>query len=125
VRRIWFEGHWGFQYYMEQRGAKPLYLNRSIVDASSASPWALAPGDVIVIPGTNTNITPIPNDWYTFRKFVYLPSTGWLATMNIPTGAGFYSDEFGALPFAFGRVDPEQFILLDVRQPAPQPRSGR
>jgi len=125
VRRIWFEGHWGFQYYMEERGAKPLYLSRSIVDASSASPWALAAGDLIVIPGTNTNYTPIPKDWYTFRKFLYLPSSGWLATMNMMTGAGFYSDEFGALPFAFGHVDPEQFMLLDVRQPAPQPQSGR
>jgi len=110
---------------MEERGAKPLYLSRSIVDASSASPWALAAGDLIVIPGTNTNYTPIPKDWYTFRKFLYLPSSGWLATMNMMTGAGFYSDEFGALPFAFGHVDPEQFMLLDVRQPAPQPQSGR
>ena len=122
VRRIWFEGHWGFQYYMEEKGAKALYLNRSAVDATSTSPWALAPGDLIVIPGTNTNITPLPPDWYTVRKSVYVPASQWIATVNVANGAGFYSDEAGALPFALGRVDPEQYILLDVRQPRP---SGR
>ena len=118
VRRMWFEGHWGFQYYMEQRGAKALYLKRAIVDAASTSPWALAPGDVIVVPETNTNQTPLPREWSSLRKTLALPSTGWVATMSIPVGAAFYTDEFGALPFAFGRVGPEQFLVFDVRQPA-------
>ena len=118
VRRIWFEGHWGFQYYLMERGALPLYLRRTVVDGKSTSPWAMAPGDIIAIPGTNTNITPIPKEWYTFKKYVYLPLGGWLSTVNIATGGGFYSDELGGLPFAFGRVNPEEYILLDVRQPA-------
>ena len=125
VRRIWFEGHWGFQYYMEQHGARALSLTKVTIDSpTSPYPWAMAPGDLIVIPGTNTNMTPMPHEWYTMKKFVYLPSSGWLGTMNIPIGAGFYSDEFGALPFAFGKVDVEQFLLLEVRQQSPS-KSGR
>jgi len=38
-------------------------------------------------------------------------------TGDMATGAGFYSDEFGTLPFAIGRVGLEQFLVFDVRQP--------
>src|SRR4029077_15897299 len=43
---VWFEGHWGFQYYMEQWRAKPVDQNeRGIVS-----------GDLLIIPVNNTNI---------------------------------------------------------------------
>ena len=43
---VWFEGHWGFQYYMEAAGAK----------AVDFSHLQLKSGDVVVIPINNTNL---------------------------------------------------------------------
>jgi len=119
VRRLWFQGHWGFQYYMEQRGpnAKAMDVNRwSLAASDSGDPWALVPGDVIAIPAMNTNFYGIPTEWYTPRRFLLLPSSRWIGTMNRQVGAGFYSDEFGPLPFAFGSMEPERFVLLDVKK---------
>ena len=39
--RVWFIGHWGFQYYAEGRGMAPVIPNRS----------QLHRGDWLVIPG--------------------------------------------------------------------------
>src|SRR5207244_1427349 len=47
ARTVWFEGHWGFQYYMEQLGAKPLDLLHP----------AIAPPDFLVIPNSSPNIS--------------------------------------------------------------------
>src|SRR5207302_2822113 len=43
---IWFEGHWGFQYYMQQRRAKPLALKEH----------GLVSGDLVIVPVNNTNV---------------------------------------------------------------------
>ena len=117
ARRIWFQGHWGFQYYLEQLGARPMDVTRrSLTSADRATPWSLVPGDVVAIPrANNTNLYPIPPEWISFREVIDVPSTGWIATVNSRIGAGFYSDVSGPLPFAFGLVKPEQFIILDVR----------
>ena len=38
--KLWFEGHWGFQYYMEKLGGLPIDVERSL----------LQPGDTVVVP---------------------------------------------------------------------------
>ena len=117
TRRIWFQGHWGFQYYLEQFGAKAMDVTRrSLTPVESATPWSLVPGDIFVIPrANNTNLYPVPQEWISLREVIELPSTGWIATVNNRIGAGFYSDVSGPLPFAFGLVKPEQFVVFDVR----------
>ena len=47
---LWFQGHWGFQYYAQEIGAKPLDVTRSVVDN----------GDVLVVPKSAPNIFVIP-----------------------------------------------------------------
>lgn len=98
----WFEGHWGFQYYMQQRGAKALEVRRNL---------RLGRSDILVVPTTNTNVYPIaPGS--TMLEPVDVPVCGWLATMNFGVGAGFYSDALGPLPFAFGSIPAERFKIL-------------
>jgi hypothetical protein len=104
TRTLWFQGHWGFQYYMEQRGAKPVDVEKS----------QLASGDRVVVPSTNTNIYPMP-DWAKPIDVIDVPSSRWLATMNTAVGAGFYADVFGPLPFAVGSIAPERFTVYEVR----------
>jgi len=49
---VWFQSHWGFQYYLQQWGARPLNLARSEIYS----------GDVMLIPANNTGVVPLSSD---------------------------------------------------------------
>jgi hypothetical protein len=102
---IWFEGHWGFQYYMQELGAKAL----------DKSNLRLSPGEAIVIPMNNSYLFPLPAEraapWFTCK----LEASKWLAIMNVHCGAGFYSNEWGPLPFVFGQAPPEEYLVFRVQ----------
>ena len=101
-----FEGHWGFQYYMELFGARPLEEGRN--DVSS--------GDLIVIPEYNTSIFKGP--WKTTKdQVVGLEVHSWITTMNPDAGAGFYFSGWGPLPFAIGPVPNQRYYMARVLQP--------
>jgi hypothetical protein len=100
---IWFSGHWGFQYYMQNLGAKPLDFDRSV----------LAPGDIFIVPSNNTNTFYPPPQYVRLLQIIEVPSGIWLATMSNAIGAGFYSDVWGPLPFAAGAVPLEQYTILE------------
>jgi len=102
---VWFEGHWGFQYYMEHWKAKPLdRTERRIIS-----------GDVLIVPLSNSNVSPTPP----------VPTSGppeqvnypqsLLATMSPGMRAGFYSSKWGSLPWVFSRVPPEQYLIFRVK----------
>jgi Flp pilus assembly protein TadD len=99
---LWFEGHWGFQYYMESGGAKA-------VDHDAHVPQE---GDLLTIPLNNTNVYRPSGAILHFLDRLRLTACPWLATMNTPLGAGFHSDIWGPLPFAFGAPRPEEFQLF-------------
>jgi 4-amino-4-deoxy-L-arabinose transferase-like glycosyltransferase len=102
---IRFEGHWGFQYYMEKLGAKAL----------DTMDLHLSSNEVIVVPLGNSYLFPLPEDRVAFwfeRRFQTLK---WLTTMSLPSGAGYYSDGWGPIPFVFGRVPAEEYLVFRVR----------
>jgi Dolichyl-phosphate-mannose-protein mannosyltransferase len=101
---LWFEGHWGFQHYMEARGARALDWRRS----------RLGRGDRVVIPIDNANVVALPADAVVHRAIRDFPVLPFLATLSPRLRAGFYLDEWGPLPFAFGRVPPERYVLLEI-----------
>ena len=106
---ILFQGHWGFQYYMEQGGARPWNLRSE----------ELQRGQVVVLPVHNVNVT--LDARFPPRRFERLPtleSTGrGVHTMAAFTRVSFYASDLGALPFAFGRGFPERYYLWRVREP--------
>jgi hypothetical protein len=101
---IWFEGHWGFQYYMEKLGAKSL----------DETDMRLSSYDVIVVPTRNCYLFPLPEDHIAPRFRYQFQASKWLSTMSGPSGAGFYSDGWGPLPFVFGRVPAEEYLVYRV-----------
>jgi 4-amino-4-deoxy-L-arabinose transferase-like glycosyltransferase len=102
-RTIWFEGHWGFQYYMEQWRAKPADQNAR----------GIASGDLVIVPLNNTAITILPAT--TDRpEQVNFPQFS-LATMNQEAGAGFYSNAWGPLPWVFARIPPEHYLVFRAK----------
>ena len=104
---VWFQGHWGFQYYMESLGARPADF-----DSSQATS-----GDFMVVPDNNTNTLGVLPSIVESRETVELHMRSWLSTMNKERGAGFYSTVWGPLPFAFGPVPAERYSILHMAAP--------
>jgi hypothetical protein len=104
-RVIWFEGHWGFQYYMEELGARALDKNDQ----------RFSPDDAIVVPLGNSYLFPLPEDRVAFWFKRQFQTSKWLATMSGSAGAGYYSDGWGPLPFVFGPVPAEDYLVFRVK----------
>jgi hypothetical protein len=105
-RRVWFLGHWGFQWYAQRAGARPVTI----------TPPYPEPGDLLVTPSSGEA---------QFRLLRMLqarhPRTAHLArvedarpggrVMSPAAGAGFYSNSFGFLPWAWGREPVDTYDL--------------
>lgn len=99
--QIWFQGHWGFQYYMEERGAKPI----------DAYHQGIRRGDALVVPQNNTNTYRMDTAWFRLEDRIAVQPLPWLTTLSGVLGAGFYSDRVGPLPFSAGAVPPEKYLV--------------
>jgi 4-amino-4-deoxy-L-arabinose transferase-like glycosyltransferase len=105
---VWFQGHWGFQYYLAELGGQ----------AQDRRHPAFRDGDFLAVPLNNTNLDPpaAPGDAF------YVDGPRFLAVMNLYIGAGFYSSSDGPLPFVFGHVPPENIALYTWKSgPAGKP----
>jgi hypothetical protein len=99
---VWFEGHWGFQYYMELYGAHAVDLENSTFN----------PGDFVVIPENNAVIPKMLPEQIATLEVVEVTLPQPITTIRRDLGAGFYSTYFGPLPFAVGKVPPERYYLF-------------
>lgn len=105
--RLLFEGHWGFQYYLEQLGGIAFDRNEP-----------LHPGDILVLPEFNTNVTTEPQPWMRLVELVEIPSRARVALNRIDRRAGFYSDAYGPSPYVFGPVPPDRYRVYEVFNPS-------
>jgi 4-amino-4-deoxy-L-arabinose transferase-like glycosyltransferase len=103
----WFQGHWGFQYYMEKAGGKALDIKHP----------SISPGDLMIIPGYNTNIDPEYMKSCRVLGALKLTASSILTTNNGAAGAGLYSNSFGPVPFVIGNVPDEAYYVLEVPGP--------
>ena len=103
-----FEGHWGFQYYMELLGARPL--------ENSAHESHV--GDLVVFPLNNANLFDISSD-ANVVEIARLKIDAHAGTMTTKLGAGFYSSDWGPLPFAIGPVPDERYYVLRMKERHP------
>ena len=113
-QRFWFQGHWGFQYYMEQLGATALDRDRT----------ELRSEDIIAVPENNTNLLPLRPELVSVLEVVIVPGPAFVATAKGQVGASFYASIRGPLPFAFGAVPPELVAVLALRPPAIPPKEN-
>jgi 4-amino-4-deoxy-L-arabinose transferase-like glycosyltransferase len=108
---LWFQGHWGFQYYLEQAGGKA-------IDYKGSGPKA---GDIIVNPSFGSNIlVDLDETYLDTLEELYTSPLGWLSVLDPFLGAGFYSSVFGPLPYAFGVVKPEIYRVQRLRSVNPE-----
>jgi hypothetical protein len=104
--KLWFQGHWGFQYYLDQAGAWAL----------DAKHLQLKSGDTLALPMNNEAFSLNMKDLVLQGTF---SGSGprWFSTWNTPIGAAFYASAWGPLPFAVGRTRPE-IVSVYVWEPA-------
>jgi hypothetical protein len=101
---VWFQGHWGFQYYMQGWGARALDAQGTVCE----------PGDFMVVPATTSNVYPVPAGAVTEVARLELWQARGVTTLDLKLGAGFYSDVSGPLPFAFGVGAPVTFDVFRI-----------
>lgn len=115
---LWFEGHWGFQFYIQQMGAKPVDFSRSIFST----------GDRLVLPNFGSNLQ-VPPPTMTLTQRLAWPSCRLLTTWNARAGAGFYASQPGPLPYALVGTQLERYAIFDVLKPCDfqgeQPTPGK
>jgi 4-amino-4-deoxy-L-arabinose transferase-like glycosyltransferase len=102
---VWFQSHWGFQYYFQQWGARPLNLARPEIYS----------GDVMLIPANNTGVVPLSSDRIFPIEELTFPSFPLFTTHAADTGAGFYSSVHGPLPWAVDYVPPAKYYMARFR----------
>jgi 4-amino-4-deoxy-L-arabinose transferase-like glycosyltransferase len=105
---VWFQGHWGFQYYMQLWGAHPVDFLRSDMNR----------GDVLVVPENNTDAYRLPSSQFVASESllaINLPQP--LSTMRWRSGAAFYASFYGPLPFAFGPGETERYYIFRLSMP--------
>ncbi len=106
----WFQGHWGFQYYMEQNGGIAYDRLKSTIQ----------PGDVMVMPENSSNAFPeIMAQGVTLHVMEFAPLS-FLTTMNYNAGAGYYSSAFGPIPFLVDKSLEERYHVVSF-PPSQQP----
>jgi Flp pilus assembly protein TadD len=103
-KSIWFEGHWGFQYYMEQLGAKPLDF----------AYHRLAEKEIVVLPTPGNAVLGLPAEMFRQIEMRETESGTGCSTMGPSAGAGFYGAVFGPLPFRLGRGEPARFSVCEI-----------
>jgi hypothetical protein len=97
-QRVYFSGHWGFQYYMEHAGAVPYNFRRQRLD----------PDDLIAFPYNNCNVElpglgmqpPIAMEEQVGKKY---PNPFGMHTMSNRSRTGFYSSLLGPVPFGIAK----------------------
>jgi hypothetical protein len=99
--RMWFEGHWGFQYYMQQAGAVPFGFDQTLHGK-----------DLLVTPSTNTLLlNDVQRPPHHVIETLTIPMRVPAATVSNPMQAAFYSDYMGPLPYVVGAPPPESYVV--------------
>ena len=103
--RVWFTGNWGFQWYAEAVHSTP---------ATVPPPWP-QPGDIVIV--SWIDLSHFAVEWTGAREV--LQSVSYTNAppgriMDLAAGAGFFSNGFGYLPWAWGRGDSSRFEVWRV-----------
>jgi Dolichyl-phosphate-mannose-protein mannosyltransferase len=105
---VWFQGHWGFQYYMQLMGTHPMDFLKTELNR----------GDMLVVPENNADAYNLPEPQFVASsELLQVNLAQPLFTMRWRNGAGFYSSFYGPLPFAFGTPEPDRYYLIRLSMP--------
>jgi hypothetical protein len=114
--RLFFDGHWGFQYYVSQIGGEPF---------DELRPPIFRVGDLVVVakqPWPKLKHAPPAKGLDIETTTLEVPGSGFLRTLSCSAGANFYSsvasdcDRPTLLPFGFSWKPVESFVLYSFKK---------
>jgi hypothetical protein len=109
---VWFTGHWGWQWYAEQAGMRPLAL----------SDPQFGPGDFVV--ERSRQDPPAVPSGLSLQEQSRLPITPpCCAPYLVTEAAGFYESSPWHLPWSLSRKPIEEIVVYRVARQTPSPRS--
>ncbi len=106
---LWFQGAWGFQYYMELEGARKIDWNRGEV----------LPGDRIAQTDSNTLYKWLPFAAHLLTEH-RIAVHALAETLSGTAGAGFYSDFWGPAPYVFGFPPDQVYSVFEAETRYPR-----
>jgi hypothetical protein len=106
-KQVWYAGSWGFHWYAEAAGA----------DALGADPASPVPGDFIVYSSFRSGALGEDHVGQRVDKVVDVGSAG--RVMHVGSGAGFYSDGYGYLPWSWATGEIDQYEIWQVLKKVP------
>jgi hypothetical protein len=109
-KNVWYAGSWGFHWYAESAGAKPL----------GADPDGPQTGDFIVYSSFRSGGLGEGTFGRMTDRVVDSGACG--RVMDRSAGAGFYSDGYGYLPWSWGTGEVDQYEQWLVAKPPPRKR---
>jgi hypothetical protein len=105
-RTVWFEGHGGYQFYLEKLGARPLDMARP----------QIGPEDVVIVPNCAPGVsTPNLNVVTVIDAVKYQPNR-FYSTSEPSLGAAFYEAVRGPLPYAAGHPKADYCFVFAVKK---------
>jgi hypothetical protein len=104
--KVWFVGHWGFQWYAENAGARPVSLTTQFPSA----------GDTVVVSATSSPsekvLKRLRNDFpYAIPLDRMTDTSDGGRVMNVRRKVGFFSNGHGALPWTWSRSPLDEFTV--------------
>jgi len=110
--QLWFNGHEGFQYYMEKFGARPIDSERSVLE----------PGDIVAVSWSSGICMPLPAGSVGLVFVMSADSHAWwnLAGDNKYGLAGFYDADWGPVPFTIGETE-QNYLVTKIYAPVSYP----
>ncbi len=111
--RLYFQGSWGFQRYMELAGFTRLALSETV----------LVPGDRVVVAFDNSNVFKLPPGRSKPIGIHRFESSKFITLMSRQRSAGFYASVWGSLPYSFGSAAQDRYqVFRMTRDWAPKRR---
>jgi 4-amino-4-deoxy-L-arabinose transferase-like glycosyltransferase len=103
--KIWFQGHWGFQYYLQPSGATPFDRKNPQVPR----------GELIVGPFSDPSVSLISPEKVQLQDQFSFGVLPFISTFGLGTGSGFYSSFFGPLPWVINKIASERYYAVRAR----------
>ncbi|WP_214170165.1 ArnT family glycosyltransferase [Geoanaerobacter pelophilus] len=104
-QKLYFQGHWGFQYYLQLLGGVP----------ADTRNMAGNRGDVLAIPANNS-FTRMPDmNAVDLLETVTYRAGQLVSVMNPAAGAGYYASARGPLPYLFAKKHDETYYVFRYR----------
>jgi 4-amino-4-deoxy-L-arabinose transferase-like glycosyltransferase len=102
---------WGFEYHLMKAGAEPLAFAEKKDYTDPARPL-MQPGGLLIVDAYGSDAWTPPPRGFSLVEEIDEPYRAFATTFDSRARAGFYWHGIGVVPYRFGDITPERFLLI-------------